>query len=266
MTAQPRPSKLGTALVRQLGRWSDGVRLCLTDGPASGRMMAYACRDVPAGRGPLGRWADRRFLAFPGWDGVRLRRAAVRDLIANAIDALQADGRPAPHLLDLAGGTADALLDAVASRPGVTAACVDRDPLALAAGAARAASLGLAVRYDAGDALDRTALLARQPRPDAVVCTGLYELLADDAAVRRSIATVADLLPIGGRFVVCHQSAVPPVGVVGRWLADASAGGRPVLTPRSRDVLVDWLTAAGFAVDRVVDVGGLYTLALARRA
>ncbi len=259
-----RPSSaLASAVVRGLARYSDGVRLCLSDGPASGRMMGYACRNRAAGRGTVGRWVDRRFLNFPGWEGVRRRRRVTADLLRTALAAVP---HAAPHVLDVAGGPADALLDVLADGGRVSATCVDLDPAALADGAARAASLGLtAVRFEAGDALDRAALLARSPRPDVVCCTGLYELLGDDAVVRRSLATVAELLPPGGRFVVCHQSAVPPVGRVGRWLADAAPGGRPQLTPRAATALTAWLAAAGFAVERTVDAAGLYTLALARR-
>ena len=258
-----RPSPPGTAVVRGLGRWSDGVRLCLDAGPASGRMMAYACRNRPAGRGPVGRWVDRQFLAFAGWEGVRQRHAALRQLLRSAVD----EAGPAPHVLDLAGGTSAALLEVLAGRPtDATATCVDLDAAALAEGTARAADLGLdGVRFERGDALDRAALLARAPRPDVVACTGLYELLADDAVVRASLATVAELLPAGGRFVVAHQSAVPEAGMFGRWLTDASAGGRPRITPRSSDVLLGWLAAAGFTAERVVDAAGLYTLVLARR-
>ena len=259
---EPTHPHVGPAVVRVLARWSDGIRLCVTDGPASGRMMAYAIGNRPAGRGIVGRWVDRRFLAFPGWAGVRERYHVARGLLGAALNT------PPAHVLDLGGGTSAALLDELATRhdPGVTAACVDLDPAALAAGRTRAAELGLVgVRFDVADALDGPALLARTPRPDVILCTGLYELLADDAAVRRSIDTVAALLPPGGRFVVGHQTTVPPVGRLGRWLTDAAPGGRPRLTPRSADTLANWLAAAGFTVERTADAAGLYVIVLARR-
>lgn len=258
----PAAAQFGPAGIAALGRRSEGVRLCLAEGPASGRTVAYACRNRPAGRGAFGRWLDGRFLAFPGWEGVRQRHRHLQHLLRMALT----EARAPAHLLDLAGGTSAALLQVWSGRAdGATAVCIDLDRSALAEGATHAGELGVTgVQFDWGDAIDGLSLLARRPRPDVVACTGLYELLADDAAVRRSLAIVAELLPSGGRFVVAHQSSVPPLGRFGRGLTDA-AGGRPPLTPRSAGTLTHWLAEAGFYVERVVDAGGLYTLLMARR-
>ena len=252
-------------LVVRIAAWlSDGIRLCVTDGPASGRMMAYAYRNVPSGRGWIGRSVDRRFLAYPGWEGVRQRRRVLADLLSGLVDASATD-RPV-RLLDVAGGTADYVFDVVAARPDrVTARCVDRDRSAVDAGRRRAADLSAAVRFDVGDATDPAVLAEGDARPDVVCCSGLYELIADDTTVARSIGTVAALLPVGGRYVVSHQTSQPTgTGRVGGAIWRTMAPRAP-LTFRSAERVRSLLVAAGLVVERVGGAGGRYAVLVARR-
>jgi len=144
--------------LRLAASWSDGIRLCVAEGPASGRMMGYAYRNQANGRGILGRWIDRQFLHYPGWEGVRRRRACLERLISQAIDSLHADGREPVHLVDIAGGTADYVLGALEQTrtKAVTALCLDIANPSVEEGQRRAQAAGLAnVRFQIGDAMNR---------------------------------------------------------------------------------------------------------------
>lgn len=65
--------------------------------------------------------------------------------------------------------------------------------------------LGDIARFEQSDAFDGEALAKLEPRPSLGVVSGLYELFADNAMVRRSLAGLAAALPAGGYLVYTNQ-------------------------------------------------------------
>src|SRR5919108_508426 len=74
------------------------------------------------------------------------------------------------------------------------------------------------VSFEQHDALDATALAAIRPRPDVVVVSGLYEILLDDVAIRRSLQGIWSLLPSGGLLVLTGQPHHPQLELIGNLL------------------------------------------------
>jgi SAM-dependent methyltransferase len=253
MSAAPavRPDlRLARVFLRAVGPLSDGLSLCFAEGLTSGRMVEYVYENRPRGRFGVGRWIDARFLAAPGWQAVRERRALLESQLEAVIRSRRESGATTV-LVDIASGPAGYVL-AVLSRTGetgVTARCRDLDERWLARGRERAAALGLRhVTFERGDALDRAALLALAPRPDLVVASGFYDWITDDATVQRSIARVAETLAPGGRFVLTHQTANPDLAFLNAVFTDFN---HAPLTMKMRDVATvhGWLTAAGLPVE-----------------
>jgi SAM-dependent methyltransferase len=253
-------------VLRMLSGLSDGIRLCREEGAASGRMMGYACTNHAHGRGFIGRWIDRRFLNYPGWEGVRQRRMVLARLILLAIDDLHREGVIAPAVLDIASGTADYLFDAMLSLDGkYQVVCVDSSASSIDEGDRKACALGLdCVRFKLGDAMDADGLARLASQPNLVISSGFYELLTTEGDVRRSLKIIADLLPAGGRLIVSHQKAKPRLSGIGRLLSGGFAG--PVqLQMRSPQVVETLLRTTGFEVATRMDAANLYELFLARR-
>lgn len=241
------------ALVRTVGRASDGIRLCLEEGLTSGATLDYVYRNEPSGRFLLGRALDRVFLANPAWEAARVRRRHLEQLMREAIEALRHTGRPI-SILDIASGPAGyvlAVLQAV-GEDGVVARCRDLDPRWLEQGRREAARLGVrSAQFERGDALSRDELLAVRPRPTLVVASGFYDLLTDDEAVRQSMGTVHDALQPGGYFVCTHQVAHPNLEMVSAVFTDFTH--QPLrMVMRAPAQIRMWLEAAGFRADRTL--------------
>jgi SAM-dependent methyltransferase len=264
----PNPQPLRRAwFIRLAGWWSLGIHLCIESGPASGRMMRYAYRNQAQGRGPIGRWIDRRFLSYPGWNGVRQRRQCLERLINQAIDELGVSPGKSIHLLDIAGGTADYVIGVLSQRraQAISALCLDISQETVQEGRQLADDAGAsAVEFQIGDVTDASTLMRLTPRPDIVICSGFYELLTDDAAVAASVEMIQTILAPGGRFIVSHQMSQPKLTGMGRLFRDSSAGELN-MKMRSPQIIEQMLIAVGFAVERKLTAADLYTIFLARR-
>jgi SAM-dependent methyltransferase len=258
---------LTRALLRTVGRSSDGIRLCLDHGLTAGTTLDYVYRNRPSGRGRLGRALDRKFLESPGWQAVRDRRANLEILLAEAVAAVRAMGRPV-SLLDVASGPGEyvlAVLERVGAE-GVVARCRDLDEAGLQRGREEAARRGLTqVTFERGDALDRDGILRLTPRPNVAVASGFYDWITDDEVVRRSIAIVAEALEEGGWFVVTNQVAHPDLAFVTAVFTDFHH--QPLrMKMRPAAQVESWLTAAGLAVEATrTDRHGYYSVSKARK-
>jgi hypothetical protein len=253
--------------LRSVGRLSDGLSLCFDEGLTSGQMLEYVYRNHPAGHLGVGRWIDAQFLASPGWQAVRERRAILESTIERAIAGLRAEGRPIA-LVDIASGPAGYVL-AVLSRDGghdVTARCRDLDERWLVRGRAEATRLGLErIRFERGDAFDRDALTSLSPQPNLIVASGFYDWITDDAMVRRSIGIVAETLEPRGRFALTHQTANPDLEFLNAVFTDHHhAPLRMKMRPATQ--MHDWLTGAGLVLEDVrIDSRHCYAITLARK-
>ncbi|HUK63267.1 MAG TPA: class I SAM-dependent methyltransferase family protein [Dongiaceae bacterium] len=253
--------------LRSVGRLSDGLTLCFDEGLTSGRMLEYIYRNRPAGRLGIGRWIDARFLAAPGWEAVRERRAILEATLERAIAELRAAGRPIA-LLDIASGPAGYVL-AVMARVGgadLSARCRDLDERWLVRGRDEARRMGLErIAFERGDALDRDALVGLEPRPNLIVASGFYDWITDDETVRRSIGIVAETLAPGGRFALTHQMANPDLTFLNTVFTDFHHAPL-VMKMRPAPLVHEWLAAGGLAVEDVrIDTRRCYTVTLARK-
>ena len=254
-------------LLRTVGRSSDGIRLCLDHGLTAGTTLDYVYRNQPSGRGWLGRSFDRAYLESPGWQAVRERRANLEALLAEALLAVRAQGRPV-SLLDVASGPGAYVL-AVLERvgpEGIFARCRDLDPAGLAEGRAAAARRGFQqVCFEQGDALDRESIVRISPRPNVAVASGFYDWINEDDLVRRSIAIVSEALEPGGFFVVTNQVAHPDLAFVTAVFTDHHH--QPLrMKMRQAAVIESWLTAAGLTIETTrSDRHGYYSVTRARK-
>jgi hypothetical protein len=251
--------------MRSVGRLSAGIRIGLAHGFDSGVMLDHVYRNEAAGSSPLGRWIDRRFLDAVGWAGIRGRGALLEAAIRDAV-AAQA-GRTAV-LVDLACGGGRPVLAALQALAGegvpVRAVLRDYREENLARARDEAAHRRLSPVIERADAFSDVDL-ARLPRPDIVIVSGLHEIIDDDALVRRHLFQVAGLLAPGGRFLLTAQPDHPQAEFIARVLT--SHTGRPwAMRLRPLALTRAWLEQAGFAVERVtMEAHGIFGVVEARR-
>ena len=254
--------------LRTIGRLSDGIRLGWRSGFDSGSSLDYVYRNRPHGITPLGTLIDWVYLGSPGWRGIRVRKQMLEEVIAAALAATQAAGKPV-HILDVAAGHGRYVLDAIA-RSGVRPAGVllrDFDPHNVAEGRALIQQRNLSARFEQGDAFDRASLAALQPQPSLSIVSGLFELFPDNAPVRECLAGLAQALEPGGFLVYTGQPWHPQLEFIARVLS-SHRGGQPwIMRRRTQEELDELVCLAGFRkVEQWIDPEGLFTVSLAQRA
>ncbi len=250
-----------------VGRLSEGIRVGWQFGFDSGQSLDYVYRNQARGWTPLGKVIDRIYLWSPGWRGIRTRKANLQTLLRAAIKKLSASGR-AIQLLDVATGGGRYVLETLAEIPHlpVRAQLRDWDPRNLEAAKALAAELRISgVEVAQGDAFDRDALAATQPRPNVAIVSGLYELFPDNEKILRSLQGIAEALEPQGYLVYTNQPWHPQLEMIARVLDNRD--GQPwVMRCRSQAEMDELVRAAGFEkLDMLIDEQGIFTVSLARK-
>jgi alpha-beta hydrolase superfamily lysophospholipase/phosphatidylglycerophosphate synthase len=261
--------RLVRAGLRLAAPLSDGIRLGHETGFDSGSTLDYVYRNQALGFGPVGRLIDRAYLDSPGWSGIRQRKAHVEELLGAGAARLSVAGLPV-RLLDIAAGHGRYVLDAVAGWPSPPDSILLRDYSALNVEAGRRliAERGLqaVARFEPGDAFDGEALASVAPSPTLVVVSGLYELFADNALIRRSLAGLARAMPQDACLVYTNQPWHPQLAFIARALTSHRGGEAWVMRRRTQAEMDDLVAEAGFRkLTQRIDGGGIFTVSLAVR-
>ena len=232
----PRQASLIELGLRTVGRLSPEIRMALRHGFASGVAVERVYANPPRQRGThIGRWLDRLYLRAPANAALRARQAAVQEAVKQ-IAATLADRVEVLRLFDPAAG---------AGRTGITqmrleqsngsparAVLGDHAPSAREAAQAAADRAGVNDRVAVvhTDAFDPASLRtgAQGLAPNLVVVAGLYELQPDDAAVQRSLATLAELSTPPSWLVLTGMNTHPQAALVERLSGVSPPPGRTV--------------------------------------
>jgi hypothetical protein len=253
--------------LKTVGRLSAGIRTGWRCGFDSGESLDYVYRDQPHGATVLGRLIDRIYLNSPGWRGIRERRRNLETLLLQAIDRVQAEGRPV-RIFDPAAGGGRYVLETLSKlrAPAVSVTLRDWSPSNVVAAARLARDLALnGVTVAQGDAFDRQALAAVEPRPSIAIVSGLYELYPDNARVSASLAGLAGALDEAGYLIYTNQPWHPQLEMIARVL-DNRDGEPWVMRCRPQAEMDALVHAAGFTkLATLMDNDGIFTVSLARR-
>jgi len=257
------------ASLRLGGLLSEGVALGHATGFDSGSTLDYVYRDVARGQGPVGRAIDRNYLDSIGWRGIRQRKRHVEELLRLAMARLAAQGLPI-RVVDIAAGHGRYVLEALdgaAQRP-ESILLRDYSPLNVESGTRLIAEKGLQdiARFVQADAFDAASLAALDPAPTLGVVSGLYELFADNAMVRRSLSGLAAAIPQGGLLVYTGQPWHPQLELIARALTSHRQGQAWIMRRRTQAEMDELVRDAGFVkLAQRIDRWGVFTVSLARR-
>jgi len=251
------------------GLLSEGIRLGHETGFDSGSTLDYVYRNEARGRTPLGRLVDRIYLESIGWRGIRQRKRHLEELLQEAMRRLRARGEPV-RIVDIAAGRGRYVLDAVAAGAERPDSILFRDYSArnVQDGEAliEAAQLKAIARFDNADAFDRRSLAAIEPRPTIGIVSGLYELFADNDAVRASLGGLGDAIASGGFLVYTCQPWHPQLELIARALTSHRGGAAWVMRRRTQGEMDQLVESAGFRkVAQRIDEWGIFTVSLAQR-
>jgi Putative methyltransferase len=257
-------------LAMRIGRrLSAGIELGRTTGFDSGSTLDYVYRNQPQGVGPLGRLIDKAYLASIGWRGIRQRKLHIEELVRAAMQHL-ADRNMPVRVVDIAAGHGRYVLEALAGSAVAPQLIQLRDysDLNVASGTRLIAEKGLGsvATFVKGDAFDFAALAAIKPTPTLGIVSGLYELFADNAMVRRSLEGLAAAIPAGGCLVYTGQPWHPQLEFIARVLTSHRQGQPWVMRRRTQAEIDQLVAAAGFRkIEQRIDEWGIFTVSLAER-
>jgi alpha-beta hydrolase superfamily lysophospholipase len=237
---------------------SKGIKLGIDTGFDSGATLDYVYRNEPNGL------IDWFYLNAIGWRGIRVRRKHLEELIARAVELVKNAGLPA-RIVDIAAGHGRYLLEA--GRGAEHIRLRDYREENVADGRKLIAAKGVNATFEQGDAFDRAALGALDPKPTIGVVSGLYELFPENGLLQKSLAGLAEAIPTGGYLLYTGQPWHPQLEMIARTLTSHKAKGEPWVMRRRTQLELDQLvTAAGFRkVEQRVDEWGIFTVSLAQR-
>jgi alpha-beta hydrolase superfamily lysophospholipase/SAM-dependent methyltransferase len=249
------------------GRLSEGIDLGWRRGFDSGLTLDYVYENKAQGVTPLGRLIDRNYLNSPGWRGIRQRKKNLETLLRRVIEKTRAEQRSV-RIVDIAAGGGRYLLETMRalSEIPMTALMRDYKQENVDAAARLAADLGLTnVEVARGDAFDRAALAALEPRPTIGIVSGLFELFPENSGVLASLRGLADAIEPGGYLIYTNQPWHPQVEFIARVLRNRE--GEPWIMRRRTTAEMDELVrTAGFEKEEMeVDEWGMFTVSVARR-
>ncbi len=251
------------------GPLSKGVALGHQTGFDSGSTLDYVYRNEPQGRGLAGRLIDHLYLNSVGWKGIRQRRAHIEELLWSAMSRLRAKQQPV-RLVDIAAGHGRYVLEALkdASLKPDSILLRDYSEVNVKSGTQLIADSGLGAIavFETGDAFDRDGLANLRPQPTLGVVSGLYELFADNALVRRSLSGLGAAIPPGGFLIYTCQPWHPQIEFIARALTSHRQGQAWIMRRRTQAEMDQLVEEAGFRkIEQRIDEWGIFTVSLAER-
>ena len=228
-------------VLRLLGKYSTGIRLAVEHGAGSASLYEYAYRNIPEGKGQLGRWIDRAFLDLGAWRAFRRQVGVTQEMVRQMVVNRRAGGL-STVVLDVSSGPAPYLRELVRQMGDAapTVYCYDRNPHNVAMGRRLAQSESLTtIHFAVADPLDVASYLI-PVHPNVILATGLFARL-DDECVRAVTALAFQSVAPGGYFLATMLAEpYPQPG----YLGTLTFGARPVV--RSTTLVMKWFAEAGF--------------------
>ncbi|MBR7627721.1 bifunctional alpha/beta hydrolase/class I SAM-dependent methyltransferase [Aeromonas popoffii] len=254
--------------MKTVGRLSKGLRLGYEAGFDSGSTLDYVYRNNPEGKGILGRMIDRQYLNSIGWQGIRVRKVNIQQVIEQAVSRLKKSGIPV-RVVDIAAGHGRYVLDALEKHKDIESILLrDYSDLNVEKGLAMIEGRGLShvAQFKKDNAFDYDSLATLDPAPTLGIVSGLYELFPDNALIKASLAGLAAVIPPGGVLVYTGQPWHPQLKTIAYTLTSHQNGIPWMMRVRTQKEMDTLVELAGFEkCHQVIDEFGIFTVSLAVR-
>jgi alpha-beta hydrolase superfamily lysophospholipase/SAM-dependent methyltransferase len=258
---------IAKAGVKLASRLSKGIELGWRSGFDSGQSLDYVYANQPQGSSRLGRFVDANYLNSIGWRGIRERKVNLEESLRAVIEELRKEGRSV-SILDVAAGAGRYVLETIHAMPDVPVSVRLRDNRQENIEAARALAVALGVPrvvVELGDAFDRVALAALQPRVTIAIVSGLYELFPSNDSVSESLGGLAGAIEPGGYLIYTNQPWHPQLEFIARVLRNRE-GKRWIMRRRTTAEIDELVWGAGFEkCGMKIDRWGMFTVSIAKR-
>ncbi|MFY0401209.1 bifunctional alpha/beta hydrolase/class I SAM-dependent methyltransferase [Pantoea dispersa] len=254
--------------MKTVGRLSNGMRLGYETGFDSGSTLDYVYRNSPEGKSILGRMIDKHYLNSVGWQGIRVRKINIQQVIEQAVARLKESDMPV-RVVDIAAGHGRYVLDALEKHQDIESILLrDYSDLNVEKGQAKIEERGLShvAQFKKGNAFDYDSLATLDPAPTLGIVSGLYELFPDNALIKASLAGLAAAIPPGGVLVYTGQPWHPQLKTIAYTLTSHQNGIPWMMRVRTQKEMDTLVEQAGFEkCHQMIDEFGIFTVSLAVR-
>ena len=259
---------IARAGLKAAGRLSRGVELGWRNGFDSGLSLDYVYENTPRGITALGRLIDKSYLDSIGWRGIRQRKAHLEKALRDVIQKTHGENRPI-RILDIAAGAGRYVIETIRAMPEISIAATLCDNKRENVDAARVLAdefdLNGQVVTKQGNAFDRPALAAVQPRATIGIVSGLYELFPANEPVLNSLRGLADAIEPGGYLIYTNQPWHPQLEFIAHVLRNRE-GERWIMRRRTTAEMDELVRLAGFEkLEMEIDQWGMFTVSIARK-
>ncbi len=261
---------LTKAMMRSVGRLSDGIELGIRTGFDSGSTLDYVYQNQAGGGALIGPLIDRNYLDAIGWRGIRIRKINIERAIGEASARLRSSGWPV-RITDIAAGHGRYVLEAAVRLEPRPEAILLRDysDINVRDGTKLITEKNLQglARFEQGDAFDEKSVASLQPRPTIAIVSGLYELFPDNSRVLGSLRGLAQAVEPGGYLIYTGQPWHPQLEMIARTLTSHRDNQLWVMRRRTQAEMDQLVESVGFTkCEQWADEWGIFTVSLAMRS
>ncbi|WP_127956641.1 bifunctional alpha/beta hydrolase/class I SAM-dependent methyltransferase [Serratia microhaemolytica] len=254
-------------MLRHFGHLSDGMQIGLTYGFDSGESLDYVYRNQAGGRWGIGKLLDRGYLDAVGWQGIRVRKLQLQQMLAQRIATYQ--GQQPFRILDIAAGSGRYLLETLKrfqhQEIEVTLCDVSQFNLDQARTLAERLGLRATIRYVQRDAFDPASYQGEEGNYHLAIISGLYELFSDNQKVLCSLRGVSASLRADGMLLYTAQPWHPQLHTIAHTLINHQ-GEAWKMRPRPQCEM-DALVVLSGCRKLMTNIGlqGIFTVSLAEK-
>lgn len=242
-----------SALMRTIGKCSNGISVGYTYGFDSGVMLEYIYKNNAAGKFGIGPIIDRIYLNAPGWKGIRGRGALVKNAIQEAVKQQYINTGAPVRVIDLACGGGRYVIEALSELPEeieYDALLRDYKRENVEAAKALAEELGVTAIIEQGDAFSDFDLEDLYDSADIVIVSGLHEIIDENHLIENHFYQVFKIMKKGGTFINTVQPNHPQLEFIARVLP-SHTGNLWAMRLRSVEQTQSWIKRAGFTLDNL---------------
>lgn len=250
--------------MKYMGSLSDGMAIGKKYGFDSGVTLDYVYKNIPSGKGRIGKQIDKNYLNSIGWRGIRQRKANMIQAISEKIHTLKAQGKEV-SILDIAGGPARYLAEVATQNREIKIKVRDYQIQNVQEGEALAKELGLEnITYEQCDAFD-SASYSMDERPNIIIISGIFELFSDNYLIENAIRGVSSLLSDDGYLLYTGQPWHPQLEQIANVLGNHQ-NQKWVMRRRGQYELDYLFSKYGFTKESMrIDDYGIFTVSSANK-
>lgn len=197
-----------------IGKISNGMEIGLKHGFDSGASLDYVYHNSPEGKLGFGKLMDKNYLKAIGWQGIRIRKQHLLQLLEKNIENLLKEGRKV-KILDVAGGTGNYLFDIKDKYPDAEIVINEFVKANIEIGQKVIQEKKYQnVRFTNYDCFDIETYKKINFEPNIVIISGILELFGDNELVSKALTGVKSITEENSSVIYTGQPWHPQLKMI----------------------------------------------------